>query len=134
MVNINIEHMIRKKMLYLENLSLLKHYIIFLQVLSTDLNVIGVYVVRFICRGIENNTRMVIFECRSFNTLLNSFSCEMLNIKLKKILETWKYQKFLHLFNVTSTLFNIMLMTCKYHVLIWPHLQKSVIDKKKKHL
>lgn len=85
--------MIRKKMLYLENLSLLKHYIIFLQVLSTDLNVIGVYVVRFICRGIENNTRMVIFECRSFNTLLNSFSCEMLNIKLKKNIRNMKIPK-----------------------------------------
>lgn len=66
MVNIDIEHVI-EKMLYSYNLSSLKHYIISLQMMSTDLNVVGVYVVRFICRGIENNTRMVIFECRNFN-------------------------------------------------------------------
>lgn len=66
MVNIYIKLVI-EKMLYLYNLSSLKHERILLQVISTDLNVVGVYVVRFICRGIENNTRMVIFECRNFN-------------------------------------------------------------------
>lgn len=82
MVNIDIGNMI-KKMLYLYKLSLFKHSINLLQVMSTDLNVVGVNVVRFIRRGIENKTRMV-FKCRNFTTLLNNLSCQMLNIKLKK--------------------------------------------------
>lgn len=31
-------------------------------VLSTDLNIVGIYVVRFIRRGVQNNTRVIIFE------------------------------------------------------------------------
>lgn len=35
-----------------------------------DFNVVCVYVVWFVCWGIENNMRMVIFECRNFNVYL----------------------------------------------------------------